>query len=86
MSEHFKTFLIEHVPALQHFMANPLSKLTSSKKALFNRIVIQDTLSIQSIEMGEVNAIDITLICSWMDPIILYLHSGELPQDEVEVK
>lgn len=50
-----------HVPKEQNFRADMLSNLDSSKKAWFNHNVIQETISIPSIEEREENTIDITL-------------------------
>lgn len=63
-----------------------LSNLASSKKAEFKRIVIQETLVYPSIDSEKVTSIDVVLDIDWMEPIIHYLQSSELSQDELEAK
>lgn len=60
--ECFKTFEIMHVPREHSFMENMFSKLANSKKIGLNCTIIQETISIPDIEVGEENILDITLM------------------------
>lgn len=66
-------FEIIYVPMENNLKADPLFKLCGSRKACFNRTLIQETLIIPNIEVGEVNSIDVTLTGGWMISIFHYL-------------
>lgn len=81
MSSRFISFKVENVPRELNLRGDLLSKLATSKVAWFNRIVIQETLALPSIESGEAYSTELILESNWMSLILRYLQSGELPRD-----
>ena len=77
---------IKHVPRKQNTRAYILSKLESTKKKGGNKSVIQEYLSLPSIEKytapPKVNAIGDN--SCWMSPVFNFLTKGELSVDQKE--
>ncbi|MCI11006.1 hypothetical protein A2U01_0032104, partial [Trifolium medium] len=77
---------VQHVPRGQNTRADILSKLASTKKKGGNKSVIQEVLSLQSIEKSsrvlDINAIGDSTF--WMTPVYNYLAHGTLPSDQKE--
>lgn len=86
LSSCFTSFEIEHVPHERKFIAELLSKLATSKIVDFNRTVIQETLVSSTIDVDEVNSLEVVLESSWMSPILCYLHLDEILLDEGEAR
>ncbi|RDX58367.1 hypothetical protein CR513_62325, partial [Mucuna pruriens] len=80
----FEKFTLIYVPHEQNKTADLLSKLASTQKGGFNRMIIQETLSRPIIEATEV-------LCtnkqqSWMDPVVDFLQDDQVSQDHQETK
>ncbi|RDY03311.1 hypothetical protein CR513_13116, partial [Mucuna pruriens] len=67
--------MLIHIPREQNEKVDLLSKLASTQKGSFNRIVIQETLSRPTIKVVEVFCVVRQL--SWMDPIINFLQNDQ---------
>ncbi|RDX80098.1 hypothetical protein CR513_39386, partial [Mucuna pruriens] len=68
----FERFTLIHVPREQNEQANLLSKLVNTQKRKLSRSVIQETLSLPTIEGTNVYCVAHT--STWMDSIIYYLQ------------
>src|ERR1051325_6830834 len=84
LCKRFKAFEICHVPREENTRADLLARLASSKGSGVNKSVIQETLSVPSIEKEE------TLVVEeedgWMTPIVQYLQQNVLPEDKERAK
>lgn len=75
-----------YVPKEQNSRENLLSKLPSLKKMGYNFTVILETLDVPSIDACDTNTIEFTHTTGWMMPVIYYLQSNELPEEEFDVR
>ncbi|XP_027932817.1 uncharacterized protein LOC114188434 [Vigna unguiculata] len=74
-------FKIDHVPQRDNARADLLSKLASTKKKGCYRSLIQQVLTVPSIQT-QVECFEITTQESWMSPFITYLGKGETPANQ----
>ncbi|XP_025703896.1 uncharacterized protein [Arachis hypogaea] len=81
LTEQFKEVSVQHVSRKRNMQADLLSKLASTKPGAGNRSLIQGlvrepTITLHITRVGP----------SWMDPIIDFLESSKLPEDEKSAK
>jgi hypothetical protein len=84
LKSHFSYFAVQHVPRAENAMADALSKLASSSAAGASKTIFFEELSRPSIEEAEVLVVNETE--DWMTPIIRFLSSGALPEDQKEAE
>ncbi|XP_024029260.1 uncharacterized protein LOC112093922 [Morus notabilis] len=78
--EKFTTYDIQQVPRADNSNADALTRLATSRDAdLLNLVPLEVLKTMSTEKWPEVAPVD--LQPSWMDPIIRYLVSGELPED-----
>ena len=70
-SKRFQVFEVCHIPREDNSQADLLTRLTSTKGSGMNKTIIQETLTVPSIEKDEMLAI--IEDTSWMTPIVKYL-------------
>ncbi|MGV7343198.1 reverse transcriptase-like protein, partial [Mycobacterium kansasii] len=78
---------IHQIPRAENSWADALEKLASAAEGKIPRIIPVEFIehpSIEQLEIKEVNPVQNTP--SWMDPIVKYLVSGEIPSDKAEAK
>ncbi|XP_057719871.1 uncharacterized protein LOC130934302 [Arachis stenosperma] len=81
LSNQFEEVTIQHVPRERNTRADLLSKLASTKPGVGNRSLIQGMLKEPTVTLH------LTKISpSWLDPIVNFLESGKLPDDEKAAK
>ncbi|KAL1346027.1 hypothetical protein AAHE18_08G159100 [Arachis hypogaea] len=81
LSRKFEEVTIQHVPREKNTRADLLSKLASTKPGEGNRSLIQGKLKEPAVTLHLSK-----LSPSWLDPIIDFLESGKLPDDEKDAK
>nr|KYP64507.1 hypothetical protein KK1_019107 [Cajanus cajan] len=81
----FEEFTIHHVPREQNARADLLSKLASTKHPGQHQTIIQETLSLPSLDDKVVNTSD-SADRGWMTGIWSYLKEGTLPQEKEEAR
>ncbi|XP_072094127.1 uncharacterized protein [Arachis hypogaea] len=81
LSRKFEEVTIQHVPREKNTQADHLSKLASTKPGEGNRSLIQGKLREPAVTLHLSK-----LSPSWLDPIIDFLESGKLPNDEKDAK
>ncbi|XP_071921925.1 uncharacterized protein [Coffea arabica] len=80
----FKLFELEQVPRSRNKRADALSKLASTSMGALNKEVLVEVVRNRAYE--QFDAAVIQAVGSWMDPIVRYLTSGELPSSKVEAR
>ncbi|XP_057734574.1 uncharacterized protein LOC130950023 [Arachis stenosperma] len=81
LSNQFEEITIQHLPRERNTRVNLLSKLASTKPGVSNRSLIQGMLKEPAV------ALHLTKIgLSWLDPIVDFLESSKLPDDEKAAK
>nr|XP_027123971.1 uncharacterized protein LOC113740625 [Coffea arabica] len=80
----FQLFTLKQVPRSQNKRADALSKLASTSVGTLNKELLVEVVRNRAYD--QVDSAVIQVVSSWMDPIVRYLASGELPQDRVEVR
>ncbi|XP_027166642.1 uncharacterized protein LOC113766677 [Coffea eugenioides] len=80
----FKVFTLKQVPRSQNKRADALSKLASTSVGTLNKEVLVEVVRNRAFD--RVNAAVIQVMSSWMDPVVRYLASGELPPSRVEAR
>ncbi|XP_015948695.1 uncharacterized protein LOC107473628 [Arachis duranensis] len=81
LSRKFEEVTIQHVPREKNTRADLLSKLASTKPGEGNRSLIQGKLKEPAVTLHLSK-----LSPSWLDPIIDFLESSKLPDDEKDAK
>jgi len=79
--EKLEEFKIEHVPQSDNVKADLLSKLASTKKKGRYRSLLQQVLTIPSIQ-AHAECFEVTTQESWMSPFITYLETGKIPANQ----
>jgi len=74
-------FKIDHVPRSDNTRADLLPKLASTKKKGRYRSLIQQVLTIPSIQ-AQAECFEITTQESWMRPFVTYLETAETPTNQ----
>ncbi|XP_056690478.1 uncharacterized protein [Spinacia oleracea] len=82
MSTALAEFQIQHVPRGENTQADALARMASSAEGLTPRTIMWEVLRKPSINKPAVNYLDRSN--TWMDQIIAYKRSQELPEDEKE--
>ncbi|XP_025616571.1 uncharacterized protein [Arachis hypogaea] len=77
LSKQFEEVTIQHIPREMNTQADLLSKLASTKPGASNRSLIQGMIKEPAISLHLTKKDP-----SWMDPIIDFLESGKLPDNE----
>nr|XP_027088665.1 uncharacterized protein LOC113710014 [Coffea arabica] len=80
----FKVFTLKQVPRSQNKRADALSKLASTSVGTLNKEVLVEVVRNRAYD--QVEAAVIQVMSSWMDPIVRYLASRELPPSRVEAR
>ena len=78
----FQTIRVEQIGRNLNSHANALATLASVLNADFKRFIPIETLVAPSIAMSACHINTITVGPSWMDPYVLYLKEGILPQQK----
>ncbi|XP_072088114.1 uncharacterized protein [Arachis hypogaea] len=81
LSSKFEEITIQHVPRERNTRADLLSNLASTKLGVGNRSLIQGMLKEPAVTLHLKKANP-----SWLDPIVDFLKSGRLPDDEKAAK
>ncbi|XP_052198298.1 uncharacterized protein LOC127805584 [Diospyros lotus] len=79
----FRSVKVEYVPRARNVKANLSSRITSSSFPMSSQEIRIESLPQKSIEESAKQ------LCledepSWVDPLLLYLKEGKLPDDELE--
>ena len=82
----FQTIRVEQIGRNLNSHANALATLASVLNADFKRFIPIETLVAPSIAMSACHINTITVGPSWMDPYVLYLKEGILPQQKKEAE
>ncbi|XP_071920768.1 uncharacterized protein [Coffea arabica] len=80
----FKVFTLKQVSRSQNKRADALSKLASTSVGTLNKEVLVEVVRNRAYD--QVEAAVIQVLGSWMDPIVRYLASGELPPSRAEAR
>ncbi|XP_057719758.1 uncharacterized protein LOC130934187 [Arachis stenosperma] len=81
LSDHFEEVTVKHVPRERNTRADLLSKLARTKPGVGNRSLIQGMLKEPAVTLHLAKANP-----SWLDPIVDFLESGRLPDNEKAAK
>ena len=81
----FPLFTIEMIPRVNNSHVNALAKLASTKDAELLDVVSVEFLAEPSINQQPV-VMELNQEPLWMDLILAYLKSSELPEDKTEAK
>ncbi|XP_057730205.1 uncharacterized protein LOC130945514 [Arachis stenosperma] len=81
LNSQFEEITIQHVPRERNTRADLLSKLASTKPGVGNRSLIQGMLKEPAVTLHLTGANP-----SWLDPIVDFLKSGRLSDDEKAAK
>ncbi|XP_021851117.1 uncharacterized protein [Spinacia oleracea] len=82
MSKTLAEFKIQYVPRGENTQANALARMASSAEGLAPRTIMWEVLKEPSINKPAVNYLDRSN--TWMNHIVAYKRSQELPEDEKE--
>ena len=82
----FETVRVEQIGRNLNSHANALATLASVLNADFKRFIPIETLVAPSIAMSACHINTITVGPCWMDPYVLYLKEGILPQQKKEAE
>jgi hypothetical protein len=82
----FQTIRVEQIGRNLNSHANALATLASVLNADFKRFIPIETLVAPSIAMSACHINTITVGPCWMDPYVLYLKEGILPQQKKEAE
>ncbi|CDO99984.1 unnamed protein product [Coffea canephora] len=80
----FRIFTLKQVPRSQNRRADALSKLASTSVGTLNKEVLVEVVRNRAYD--QIGAAVIQVMGSWMDPIVRYLASGELPSSRAEAR
>ncbi|XP_077217983.1 uncharacterized protein LOC143852483 [Tasmannia lanceolata] len=85
LADKFTSFEVMRVPRTENEKANILSKLAASEYTALGNICVE-FLKKSSIESEVVEVMQIDQEPCWMDDIINYLRSGELPEEKKKAR
>ncbi|XP_071912377.1 uncharacterized protein [Coffea arabica] len=80
----FKLFALEQISRSQNKRADALSKLASTSFGTLNKEVLVKVVKRRAYEQLDTTVIQV--MNSWMDPIVRYLTTGELPSSKIEAR
>ncbi|XP_058075867.1 uncharacterized protein LOC131224454 [Magnolia sinica] len=87
LSEKFRDCVISQIPRVKNSLVDALAKLASTTEGQISRIVLVEILDNPSINRADQEMVNpVQVPTTWMDPIVRYLTTGEVPEDGLEAQ
>ena len=83
----FESFDLSHIPRGENTYADSLATLATSLARNLPRVIIVEDLCTPTPARKDVlQAYQVNLASSWMDPILKFLESDTLPEEKIEAE